>query len=196
MRKELVKEVKFGRAVARVTVTGFIKENMMDGWIKTGEELIINEKIEIIVDGKVVQKGAFVKVIEYNFIHEKTFENLGLDKNKTYTKVGEAITEGEHVAKEINEAIKEMKEQIAEEFEMKTREQIEEEIEKEEEVEEAKEIVRKAEKIGIKNLMTEVEYRQWRTNYNNIMNEGGEGYIPRRITKEDYEWAVNKLKEV
>ena len=107
MRKELVKEVKFGRAVARITVTGFIKENMMDGWIKTGEELIINEKIEIIVDGKVVQKGAFAKVIECNFIYENFFEKLGLDKNKKYSKVGEAITEGEQAALEIKKAIKE-----------------------------------------------------------------------------------------
>lgn len=196
MRKELVKEVNFGRAVARITVTGYLKENMMDSWIKTGNELIIYEKIEIVADDKVVESSSYAKAIEYNFIYEKTFENLGLDKNKTYTKVGEAITEGKHVAKEINEAIKEMKEQIAEEFGMKTREQIEEEVEKKEEIAEAKEIVKKAEKIGIKNLMTEAEYRQWRTNYNNIMNEGGEGYIPRRITKEDYEWAVNKLKEV
>src|SRR5690554_6178027 len=155
MRKELVKEVEFGRAVARITVTGYSKENMMDNWIKTGEELIIYEKIEIVADGKVVESSSYAKAIEYNFIYEKTFENLGLDKNKTYTKVGSAITEGENVAKKINAAINEMKEQISKEFGMKTKEQIEEEIEKEKEIAEAKEIVKKAKKIGIKNLMTE-----------------------------------------
>lgn len=196
MRKELVKEVEFGRAVARITVIGYTKENMMDGWIKTGEELIINEKIEIVANGKVVESSSHAKAIECNFLYEGFFEKMGLDKNKNYTKVGEAITEGEHVAKEINAAIKEMKGQIAEEFEMKTREQIEEEIEKEEEIAEAKEIVKKAEKIGIENLMTKEEYKRWVKSYNNIMNEGGEGYIPQRVTKEDYEWAVNKLKEV
>ena len=146
MRKKYVKEVNFGRAVARITVIGYIKENTLDGWIKTGEELIIYEKIEIVADGKVVESSSYAKAIEYNFLYEDFFEKMGLDKNKTYTKVGEAITEGEHVAKEINEAIKEMKKQIAEEFKMKTREQIEEEIEKEKEIAEAKEIVRKAEK--------------------------------------------------
>lgn len=191
MRKELVKKVNFGRTVARITVTGYLKENMMDGWIKTGNELIIYEKIEIIADGKVVESSSYAKAIEYNFLYEGFFEKMGLDKNKNYTKVGEAITEGEQVAKEINAAINKMKTQITEEFGMKTKE----EIEKEEEIAEAKEIVKKTEKIGIENLMTEAEYRQWRTNYNNIMNEGGEGYIPQRITKEDYEWALNKLKE-
>lgn len=191
MRKELVKKVNFGRAVARITVTGYLKENMMDGWIKTGNELIIYEKIEIIADGKVVESSSYAKAIEYNFLYEGFFEKMGLDKNKNYTKVGEAITEGEQVAKEINAAINKMKTQITEEFGMKTKE----EIEKEEEIAEAKEIVKKTEKFGIENLMTEAEYRQWRTNYNNIMNEGGEGYIPQRITKEDYEWALNKLKE-
>ena len=196
MRKELVKEVNFGRAVARITVTGYLKENMMDGWIKTGEELIIYEKIEIVADGKVVESSSYAKEIECNFLYENLFEKMGLDKNKKYSKVGEAITEGENVAKEINEAIKEMKEQITAEFGMKTKEQIEEGIEKEEEIAEAKEIVKKAEKIGIENLMTKEEYKRWVKSYNNIMNEGGEGYIPQRVTKEDYKWAINKLKEM
>ena len=42
--------------------------------------------------------------------------------------------------------------------------------------------------------MTEEECKEWAKNYNNIMNEGGEGYIPKIITKEDFKWALNKLK--
>ena len=42
-------------------------------------------------------------------------------------------------------------------------------------------------------LMTRAQAKAWRTNYNNIVNEGGEGYIPEIITAEDVAWAEQVL---
>jgi len=42
-------------------------------------------------------------------------------------------------------------------------------------------------------LMTKQEARTWAKNYNNVMNEGGEGYIPEVITQEDVAWAQKIL---
>lgn len=66
--------------------------------------------------------------------------------------------------------------------------------EKEEEIQEAQAIV-----ASVKNpeeLMTEAEKKEYLKNYNDLMNEGGEGYLPRIITKELYAKAQAKLKEV
>jgi len=45
-------------------------------------------------------------------------------------------------------------------------------------------------------LPTKVEYAKWRKKYNNVMNEGGEGYIPEYITKEALECAELRLEEL
>ena len=37
--------------------------------------------------------------------------------------------------------------------------------------------------------MTLKEYKAWAKNYNNVVNEGGEGYIPDLPTTESYEAA-------
>ena len=45
------------------------------------------------------------------------------------------------------------------------------------------------------NVLSKKEESKWLINYNNINNEGGEGYVPTRITLEDVEWAkkiINK----
>lgn len=61
----------------------------------------------------------------------------------------------------------------------------------------AKSIIAKAEKEIAMNgkLLTEKEVKLWQENLNNVVNEGGEGYIPDRVTAEAYEWALDILKE-
>ena len=44
-------------------------------------------------------------------------------------------------------------------------------------------------------LMTNAEYKAWRKRYNDINNEGGEGYIPELITAEQLEYAKKVLAE-
>lgn len=42
-------------------------------------------------------------------------------------------------------------------------------------------------------LMTAAEVSVWKRNYNNVVNEGGEGYVPTRISQEQYEYAKAKI---
>ena len=43
-------------------------------------------------------------------------------------------------------------------------------------------------------ILSEEEEKKWRVQYNNVMNEGGEGYIPHRATLEDIVKAEQILK--
>jgi len=61
------------------------------------------------------------------------------------------------------------------------------------EIESAKATIAEAE--SQKDIPTESEYRAWRRNWNNIHNEGGEGFIPTRITSEQYEYAKSILNK-
>lgn len=47
-----------------------------------------------------------------------------------------------------------------------------------------------------KNIMTEAEYVVWRKKYNDVMNEGGEGYIPNLVTAEQLAMAKKSLAEL
>ncbi len=64
------------------------------------------------------------------------------------------------------------------------------------EVETAQAIVSQAEKEGIDKLMTASEIKAWRKNYNDVVNEGGEGYIPNKISREAYQNALKILGKV
>ena len=59
------------------------------------------------------------------------------------------------------------------------------------EIADAKAIIEKADKQS--EIMTNAEYARWRRHYNNINNEGGEGYIPDLITVEQLERAKKIL---
>ena len=75
-----------------------------------------------------------------------------------------------------------------------TREKEENEIKKiAREVENAKNTIKKAEKQ--QEIMTDTEYQVWAKNYNNINNEGGEGYIPAMVTVERLSKAKETLKK-
>jgi hypothetical protein len=63
----------------------------------------------------------------------------------------------------------------------------EEQKEHQAEIERAKELISRAE--SQKDIPTAAEHKIWARNYNNVVNEGGEGYIPVIITKEQYESA-------
>jgi hypothetical protein len=63
----------------------------------------------------------------------------------------------------------------------------EEKKEHQAEIERAKELISKAESQD--KIMTKAECKEWIRNYNNLYNEGGEGYVPTLITKEQYESA-------
>lgn len=59
---------------------------------------------------------------------------------------------------------------------------------------EAQKIIDKAAKYA-EPLMTNAEYQKWATNYNNVVNEGGDGYVPSLITVEQLEYAKRVLAQ-
>lgn len=78
--------------------------------------------------------------------------------------------------------------------EVKTEEATQTEAERAERKAEAQKVVDEAAKCTSP-LMTNAEYKAWRKQYNDLHNEGGEGYIPERITVEQLEYAKKVLAE-
>ncbi|MGJ9460142.1 hypothetical protein [Oceanobacillus sp. CF4.6] len=180
---KLVKEVPFGKAVARIAVEAFENEINLDGDV-TGTETITTTKIEIVANGKVVETARSASMIEFNELTDTLYHSRKLDVSKKYTKVGDRIfTQGHEIGIAINEAIAEMVNELTQEEEVEI-----------EEIEIAKETVTLAEKEGTENLMTAAQLKKWRRNYNDLHNEGEEGYIPIRISKEAHREALELLK--
>lgn len=71
--------------------------------------------------------------------------------------------------------------------EVKAYEKAEKEKEIKEKVESAKKTIEKAERQ--KNIPTKEEAKRRMKQYNDVMNEGGEGYVPYIISVEEYEYA-------
>lgn len=180
---KLVKEVAFGRAIAKITVEKVVIEREEIPFVQmASREEEIRTKVEIVAPNrKVVTACTGAVATNDRDYYSSRFKNTD---EEYITIVGEATTAGREVADNINETIKQMKEEITGE------------VEEDKEIEIAKRIVEQAEKEGIENLMTREKLKKWEESYNNIMNEGGEGYIPRKVTKEDYEKALKKLEGV
>lgn len=66
--------------------------------------------------------------------------------------------------------------------------------EHDEEIAELEEVIAKAERQEA--LPSEAEKAEWLREYNNAYNEGGEGYVPRVITRDQYDWARQRLAEL
>ncbi len=91
MNTSLVKEVPFGKAVARVTVSMFSEIGKF-----LTENVVETAKVEIVIAGQVIETAPFAKIMEYNFITSSFYDQRNLDVNKKYSRVGQkAITEGE-----------------------------------------------------------------------------------------------------
>lgn len=67
--------------------------------------------------------------------------------------------------------------------------------EKQEKVREYQAIIKACETTS-KLYGTSEEAKQAMVNYNNLHNEGGEGYVPHFYTVDEYEWAKRKLAEL
>ncbi|MFT8710100.1 MAG: hypothetical protein ABF820_11800 [Sporolactobacillus sp.] len=192
MQKQLVKETAFGNATARVTVTYFTTFNT--------DFQMENSKIEKLTKIAIVKPNGqialeadddFLRVVEDNDMTHTLMIKAGMDLNKKYTRVDKAFTLGTETYDRIKSIIEELNNQLAKECGIKT----EAEESKEAEIKQAEAIVSAAEKEGIDKLLTAAELKVWRKRYNDINNEGGEGYIPTRISKEDYAKALNILNK-
>jgi hypothetical protein len=181
MKKTLTREVKFGKGKAVITVKFENPTVNLDGDYVESHKVEKMTDIKIMSGSKVVATASHADLIQDNIVYKKYMEQHGMDLNKKYTRVGKMITEGAEVHENITQAIVEMEAELSQEFEVQT--------EQEKEIEEAQEIIESAEKEGVEKLRTESEIRNWRKAYNNIHNEGGEGYIPTKISKERYQRA-------
>lgn len=159
------KVIGFGAATAEIIVWPEVVNKHFDG-MKIGEEVRANSKVVIIApSGQAVTES-----VDASYIGSTTY-------------VGDASTQGSETGKRISALIKEMKEDV-----LNTTE------EKANKMDVAKEIVEQAEKQGIENLMTEKEVKEWYVSYNELANEGGEGYIPHKVSKEEYELAKGLIQ--
>lgn len=175
MKNELVREIKISeQSIARVTIESYTEKRYMDG-IEMGEDVVIAKPvIEIVKEGKVILNSDYITTTNY--------------KGQECTRIGDSLLPDVEIYNNIKAAINEMEEEIKEVESIET-----EEVN--EEIEEAKAVVAQVEKEGIENLMTVEEIKVWRKRYNDLHNEGGEGYIPNKISKEQYNKAIEVIKD-
>lgn len=195
MSKELVREIPFGGATARITVRGSKRDEVIDGFVLKEQKFNLFTDIDIIKDGIRVTTDS--KASEKRYEENEHYYNRNkLNKEDTFSIVGKAMTLGTETALEINKAVREMRDEICLFFCEKTdaeREVIRLANKAIEKRSLAKDIVKRAEQEGIDNLLTVKELQKWVKNYNDVVNEGGDGYIPTRVSKEQYEEAIKYL---
>ena len=196
MRKELIRETAFGKIVARIRVSGVYITRTLDG-IEVGKDFILTDEIFLLKDGKVIERTSGRAEIMDSKGYKNFFERNKLDKDMLLSKVGKCQAIGKEYAENINNLTQEMRDEIAIHFGEKTDAEKRAEWNAErraEEIKEAEHIIALAEKEGVNNLLSRKELAVWRKEYNDLYNEGGDGYIPTRVSKEEYDFAVKTLK--
>ena len=147
--------------------------------IKSGKKASTSAMLELWADGKKVDScwnTAFWKMIGIDNGLEKVWGlKLAMDAERA-----------KEVQKFLDDVIENGKTAEVKEAEAK---KAAEETAKE--IATAKSIIEKAN--GQSEIMTNAEYARWRRNYNNINNEGGEGYIPKLVTAEELQYAKEIL---
>lgn len=184
--KTLKWNTKSGNAVelrASCTVTLEIETANMDGDIfEIGSKPYSNANLELWIDGQMIDScwdTSFWKVIDSHQEGIKIVHGLRT--------IGMTPEQGAIVQDFLNAVMENGKSEEVREYEAAAAAK-----EMKQEIENAEDIVEKAQKQ--EKLMTEAEAKDWAEKYNNLYNEGGEGYIPTMITKELYEAALETLK--
>lgn len=187
-----------------VTINAYYKSefvtktvHVLDGWEQQEGKVCRSSGYDAIIDGKVIMRS------NYCIDHAKKLDADYLEKRKFPAGTTHAIINGwKSIA--LNETEAERYNQWVDALisEGKCAEEIaEEEAEKkkwaEYEIDSARKVIKSAETTLLRNerLMTEKEARAWQKNYNDVMNEGGEGYIPGITTEESLRYALEILKK-
>lgn len=158
----------------------------LDGYeIDKGKKPIMDATLELWVNGKKqdeCKQVNFWKIIDTGTAGVKKVWGL---------KVGMDSKQAELVKQFLNEVIEDGKSVEVEEMEESKEEETKEAKRKEAEdiVEEAQETARNDDGT----LMTKEQVKRWQKNYNDIYNEGREGYIPRVVSQEEYDYAVSVI---
>ena len=181
-----ISEASNAQVEVKITVSKEVKEvvSFSDGWnIPMGTEIVNFKEITISANGKFVESShANPEIVDRaNGVYARIYSRAGIHEEQ-YNLIMAAITEAEaeleaQFAAENEEVATAEKERL-----------IAEEVKATEiRVERAERMVKEAAAREI--ILTDKEEEVWRENYNNIMNEGGEGYVPQRVTKESLAWA-------
>lgn len=168
----------------------FTEEHDLDGYKVAGDtKLLEYSDYRVIYNGKVVARGS----LEYSIFAAKEATSHG------YTGIGfKADPQNILISKESFEAIKTAYEEAISKEHSKP--EVKEFIEKKEaeekawQIAHAKDIVKKAE--AQKSIPTAAELRRIQKEWNDVYNEGGEGYVPQMITREQYEGALKVLETI
>ena len=166
------------------------EEHDLDGYKVSGStKLLEDSRYSISKNGKVVVRGD----LEYSVFvaREETYRG--------YTGIGfNGDPQNILISKESFEAIKTAYEEAISKEHSKP--EVKEFIEKKEaeekawQIAHAKDIVKKAE--AQKSIPTAAELRRIQKEWNDVYNEGGEGYVPQMITREQYDDALKVLKTI
>lgn len=158
----------------------------MDGFVFEGPIKLFEESFYTIEkDGKVVSRDKLKSVVKY--AKKATYQGY------TGVAFGNAL-----IAEESFAAIKAAYEAaLAEERnkpEVKAYLEKQESEEREKKLSRAKSIIAAAEKQM--QIPTREELKKIQEKWNNIYNEGGEGYVPELVTKEEYDSAIETLNKL
>lgn len=150
---------------------------------KDGTEIRKKSNIQFWMDGKLIESD---ELGEWRIYESR---QKGVYRMRSLNSCGFLVETAKELEAFLNSVIEEGRTEEAKEYH-----RAEEQKEKENELRQAREIIRLSEKSP-KNkdgkLMTREQAKAWKRQYNNIHNEGGSGYVPDVVTKEDVEHAEN-----
>lgn len=174
---ELRFEISYNKEVVEV-------ERNLDGYIVTANEIRETEEIKVYVNGQYIGKDDYLFV---NTVKNSGYEEMVPAEYTHYLNInGKVLGLTSEQAAELNKIFAEVKEEGKSE---KVKEIEKEEIE--EKIETAKAIVEKAEQQ--RDIPSYKEARLREKSYNNLHNEGGEGYVPHIVDIDEYNRAKSVL---
>lgn len=171
---KLERTLETGKATIKIKMDYSYNVSDMDGHLKTTKEIVKLVELELWSNGNLVQKTT------EGFVY--------LTDGKT--RFG-SIYITEATGLEIVKTLEEMHSELSANFnEITPKEEMEnlKETTRDLEIKEAKKIMEEV-KIRKTTILSVSDEKKWKINYNNINNEGGEGYMPQRATLEDVEMA-------
>ena len=193
-------ESKSGMAIeAKITVSKNVNEVVAyaDGYnVNLGSEIVETIEIAIYIDGKYHSKSnELPSVIDMTKIPAKFAKAFA----GAYARVTDTVNCDKAIYAEIINAVEEAINEIKA-IETTEAEKAVEAIEKEEEAKAIEEEIEWAEKVmeeaaGRIEILASENEKAWRKSYNDLLNEGGEGYVPERVTAADVARAKQILSK-
>ena len=171
MKKLITRTIDLGKAKIEIEMTYYNRLQEFGNHLET-KEILKSTEAKFYIEGNLKTKSS-----------EEMIYAVDSEKGR----FGDILLKAGTV-NNILETIKEMHIELSKEFGIKTKS----EIDAENEIIKANKIMSEIETRQTE-ILSDSEEKIWRKNYNNINNEGGEGYIPCRATLEDIERAKNIL---